>query len=473
MNDGNDFERLVADRLADDGSGVVPARRITAHVGAHLDDTRQRPRWLALIKESPMRYESRLAVGSPAARAAAILAATMLMALTLVAAGVAGQRLLAADAVIVVAQDGSGDHETISAAVAAARDGAEIRVRPGTYVENVVVIDKDLTIAGDGDGDRADIVLELDPDAPPADIDWSTLLDPGDDPDVYALLVNGSNVSLSGITVAAPHEGAAIQAFGDGTVLDIADTTVHSLGEIAGGINAVFWLDGSAGSLRDSHIEGWVQVQAAPRVDIERNEMPAVCLGVFADGADVVIRENTIHGCEFEKGIEIEGASTVLIEDNDIMVEDVEPGPSNPNWGGREGIEVFGGGPSVTIRDNVIHDSVVGIKIPSDASVVLEGNRIVDNEEDGITSLPDGAVVSGNTITDNGRRGLNILSGAMTIEGNEVRGNDVGLFLGRRAEPALSGNTICDNGTDVEIVAELESPPDLDGNEVCGETATT
>ena len=64
---------------------------------------RRYPRWLALIKESPMRTNSRLAVGSPTVRAAAVLAATFLLMLALAAAGAGARILLAADGDIVVA----------------------------------------------------------------------------------------------------------------------------------------------------------------------------------------------------------------------------------------------------------------------------------------------------------------------------------------------------------------------------------
>ena len=55
-----------------------------------------------------MRISISLAVGSPTARVAAIMVATLLLALMVAGAGIAGTRLLAADAAIVVAQDGSG-----------------------------------------------------------------------------------------------------------------------------------------------------------------------------------------------------------------------------------------------------------------------------------------------------------------------------------------------------------------------------
>ena len=151
MSDNNVFERFVADQLADDGSGAAQAERIAALIHERTSERRQWPRWLALIKEPPMRTNSRLAVGSPTARVVAILAATFLLILAMATIGVGAQRLLAAEdeASIIVAADGSGDYITIGEAVAAAADGDKILVRPGTYVESTVV-DKDVRISGDG-----------------------------------------------------------------------------------------------------------------------------------------------------------------------------------------------------------------------------------------------------------------------------------------------------------------------------------
>ena len=157
MTDNSAFDRFVADHLADDGSGSAHAERLAALIDERTGERRQWPRWLALIKDSPMRTTAHLAVGSPTARVAAILAATLLLAVTLAVAGVAGQRLLAAKGPIVVAQDGSGTVTTIAEAVAIAEEGGLVLITPGTYAE-VVVIDKDITLRGDGQ--REQIVIQ-------------------------------------------------------------------------------------------------------------------------------------------------------------------------------------------------------------------------------------------------------------------------------------------------------------------------
>ena len=97
MNDTNAFERFVADQFDRARDTDHATERLHQDITLQAARTRQRPRWLALIKEPPMRISSTLAVGSPMARVAAMMVATLLIALSVAGAGVAGARLLAAD----------------------------------------------------------------------------------------------------------------------------------------------------------------------------------------------------------------------------------------------------------------------------------------------------------------------------------------------------------------------------------------
>jgi len=110
--------------------------------------TRTRPRWLAFIKEPPMRIHSRVAVGSPGVRLAYLVLLTLLLTILATGAVVAGASLVATPA-IVVTQDGSGTYRTITDAVAVAQDGETVLVRPGTYLESIAITE-DITLRGDG-----------------------------------------------------------------------------------------------------------------------------------------------------------------------------------------------------------------------------------------------------------------------------------------------------------------------------------
>jgi hypothetical protein len=83
------LERTVADLLA----GIAPSHPpvdLIPETERALDETRRWPRWLAILKEPPMRHASRVVVGSPTARVAALAAATLLLAVLGVGALVAG-----------------------------------------------------------------------------------------------------------------------------------------------------------------------------------------------------------------------------------------------------------------------------------------------------------------------------------------------------------------------------------------------
>ena len=198
MNDDARFERLFADGLHE----LTPRRapdRLRTQIKAATDEVRPRPRWLALIKEPPMRTNSRLAVGSPTARVAAIMVATLLAAVMLVSAGIAGSQIFAATSPIIVDQSGDGTYETITEAVAMAEDGAEILVRPGSYVE-AVLIDKDITLAGDGP--REDIVISAPVDGPTTVYEAPGVLrfEPA-----YALVIEDTQAEVRGLTSPVPR----------------------------------------------------------------------------------------------------------------------------------------------------------------------------------------------------------------------------------------------------------------------------
>ena len=212
MNDQRSFERLFADRMdAERGSARLPDA-FYDEFHQQASHVRQRPRWLALIKEPPMRISSHVAVGSPTVRVAAIMVATLLLALMVAGAGIAGSQLLAADGPIVVDQSGGGTTTTITEAVAMAEDGDTVLVRPGTYVE-AVIIEKDISLIGDGP--REEIIVEAPEDGPTAPT--GDLL--GSRPDAsYALLLQDVDATVSGLTFRGEH--SRLNARGGSPVLE-------------------------------------------------------------------------------------------------------------------------------------------------------------------------------------------------------------------------------------------------------------
>jgi Tol biopolymer transport system component len=85
-----DEVRALFDATAPSG----PPEHLLANVHTAARQRGRHPRWLALVKEPPMRISSRVAVGSPTVRVAALLAATLLIAILGIGAVVAGASLL-------------------------------------------------------------------------------------------------------------------------------------------------------------------------------------------------------------------------------------------------------------------------------------------------------------------------------------------------------------------------------------------
>jgi Tol biopolymer transport system component len=89
MSDDVRFERLLAEVLSD----LAPTRapdRLVPDILTAASRTRRRPRWLALAIERPMRRRAEVLVGSPTLRLAYVLVLALLVALSAVAALVAG-----------------------------------------------------------------------------------------------------------------------------------------------------------------------------------------------------------------------------------------------------------------------------------------------------------------------------------------------------------------------------------------------
>jgi parallel beta-helix repeat protein len=461
------LERLLADVLDARAPSRPPDRLVPETLRAVRHASRW-PRWLAFVKEPPMRVSSRVAVGSPTARITAILAATLLLAILATGAVIGATSLLAGPAVLVVAQDGSGTHTTLAAAVAVAEDGDTIRVRPGTYTE-AVVIDEDLVISGDGPPEA--IVIEAPLDGPTMLIEQD-----GNEEDPYAILLDDTSTTLSGITFRG--ERSQVVASGGAPTLEglaFEGTGIAFDGTIAPSAryNSIVVNGGSTATVRNNVLTagGPIGVFDQSSPIIEQNTLiggPHIWGRNIADGA--VFRGNTVTDA-IVHGIGVfDGTGAVTIEANVI---------SNP---GAEGITAWVG--TLEITDNRISGGGYGISTEPGADARIEGNRLTDNRiaialgkgwargnslsgNDVGVSLGGTAEASGNEIVD-GVTGIAAMSGSPTISGNSISGNGQGLVIGIGATPVLSGNTICDNAANL-VVPDGADPPDTSGNEICAD----
>jgi hypothetical protein len=89
MNREPRIEPILESQLAEAPTLRAPDR-LRADIASATSRQRQRPPWLASLKEPPMRYRSQLIVGSPTLRLAAIVAATAALTLAIAGAVIAG-----------------------------------------------------------------------------------------------------------------------------------------------------------------------------------------------------------------------------------------------------------------------------------------------------------------------------------------------------------------------------------------------
>jgi hypothetical protein len=471
MNDDTRFELFLEDSLRELAPNRAPDRLRTT-IKTESSRMRPRPRWLALVKEPPMRTSSALAVGSPTVRLAAIVAATLLLMAALAGAGLAGARLLAADGTLVVDQAGGGDYTTIGEAVAAASDDDTILVRPGTYVE-AVIIDSDLTLKGDGPVE--DIVVTAPQDGPVAPV-WTSQ-------DPYAFLIEDADAQISNLTLRGERSQVIIKGGAPTLERMVLEGTGHALES---------WMDendGSSIALTDGStavIRGNTLVGGGP-IAVFSDSVPIIEGNTLTDGPHIfgdfpdggVIRDNLIER-PIVRGIGL-GSGAPIVEGNTVLdSRDI-------------GIQAHAG--TALVKDNLITGAKRGIYIDTDdAAPILEANDISGSTEAGISVNGARPSVQANVLRDNamaidwfgwdglidgneiagGTTGIHIRSGTPMVSANsvqEVDGPGIAI-VGRLADPTLTGNTSCDNVENL-FIEDLASAQVDDSNEICEVTASS
>jgi parallel beta-helix repeat protein len=231
--------------------------------------------------------------------------------------------------VLVVSKNGGGDFDNIQEAVDAARSGDLIQVRSGSYVERVVV-DKTLTIVGDGPGSLVDA-------------DGVPLL-PNSLPSDSAVLVirDAFDVVVEGLTFSGSEDGIIVR--------DSSDITLDNVNASGNGGNGV---------------------------DI-RSSVNVTVSGTFADNGDhgvrvreessqIVLEDGTMTG-NVDDGIRVRDSSDVVVRNN------------NSSQNGDNGIEVRDS-TGIEILDNTANDNAgFGIRV-RDSEALVENNTTVGNQE--------------------------------------------------------------------------------------------
>ncbi|MFV2063500.1 MAG: right-handed parallel beta-helix repeat-containing protein [Chloroflexota bacterium] len=464
MNDDRNLERTIASTYEETAPPREP-RGLLDDILLTTRQTRQRPSWLALIKEPPMRISSSIAVGSPTVRVAAIMVATLLIALVVVGAGIAGSRLLAADGNIIVDQNGGGDYTTITAAVEAALDGDTILVKPGTYAEHLLITEA-ITLEGDGEPDE--IVLEF--------TDEGQRVEGDDVP--YGIWFKDSDAVVRNLTVRGPQVARAIAIDRGAPTLEhlvvdlefpFADRTREALSIV----------DGSTAFLNDVSMNAWLGIiEASPTIESSRISCGT---SIEGPGSDAVLRSNVFRddlpgeaACGW--GLVIENGASPTLEDNDISMQS-------------GGVEISGPGTAPVIKGNRIHDigtlvsagegaeprtvseslTQRAISVTSRAEPLILSNELTGNGA-GIFIGNADPIVEGNTIT-NGTTGIDLVRSSATLTDNIVREMIAnGIAISTDSRPSLVGNRSCDNGRNL-FVDEASSPQLDESNEICADAS--
>ena len=331
-----------------------------------------------------------------------------------------------------------------------AEDGDEILIRPGTYVE-AVVIDKDITVSGEGPRDK--IVITA-PDGGPE----AAIRDDRFRTEPYAVQLLRTSATLSNATLAG--ERSLVHATGGSpTVTGLHFVSVGTPGWLEDKAGSSIMVSaGSTATIRDNTIAGGGSIAvfdlSEPIIEANTRVGGAHIWGGYGDGA--VIRGNTIDG-SLASGISLRNPASMTIEGNVI---------SNPS---SYGVEIRDGSPAV--EDNTVSGaSIAAVSVGGVGEATLRGNRLIGNgmaiSWSGTEGLIERNAVEGN------RAGIVIAGGSPVVRDNTVEGTETrGIAVLGGATPILSGNTSCDNGRNLYIV-DGAAPEDDGTNEICEDAVT-
>jgi len=365
-----------------------------------------------------------------------------------------------------VSADGSGDFATISEAVAAAQDGDTIVVRPGTYAE-AIVIDKDITLTGDGPRDEI-VIMAVDENGPELNVEVVGFVET----EPYGLWLTAPGATVSDLTVSTPRRAAGVLVTSGSPILErltFNGIEVEKKSSYDGGYTAMIFTGDSSPTIRESHWDGYAAVRDGASATFDGNTITANT--VSADGpGETSVRNNTfldgggvsmslkvtgvVEGNEFaDGGIGVDSASSVEVRGNTI-----------DGATGSAAIYISGAGTHADVSGNTVTDAKNGVWLGHGAAATVEGNMLGASQV-GITISRSDATIDGNTIEGEGA-GIAIVSGGSpTITGNTIDVGGRGIAVGDRTSPTISGNVVCGGAESIHVWDGAE--PQLGDNEIC------
>jgi nitrous oxidase accessory protein NosD len=354
---------------------------------------------------------------------------------------------------LMVAADGSGDYGTIAEAVTAADDGDTIRVQPGIYTEGFV-IDKDITLMGDGVLDSIIIEAHEDPKMWPI---GTYCGEDGVELDGCAIVLQDTSATVAGITFRG--YGAGIEIAGGAPTLQglrfeqVGPSWINFVEPVG---TPIIVGGGSRATISDNE---FVESGAIEIVD---GSAPLISGNTLRDGATIfafdaspetVISDNEISD-PLAWAIYLGAPSSLTIEGNTFR----NPATTAIAFH-------YGSGYSPVIRGNTFSSApAAALVIPANSAVTIEDNLFEGNGTGVIVNDSDAQVI-GNTIRD-GNAGIVAVGGsAPVISGNIIDVEGRGITIGQGTNATVEGNTVCGGESSIYL-AEGAEPQVLD-NQIC------
>ncbi len=306
-----------------------------------------------------------------------------------------------------------GDYNTLNAAVAAAKPGDRILVRPGLYKEGIV-IEKPIEIVGDGE--LGDVVIEANGE--------------------NAILFKASMGRIANLTLRQTGGGNWYCVDIAQGRLDLEDCDISSQSNACVGIH-----NGADPRLRRNRIHDGksvgVYVYENGQGVLEDNDIFANALAgvVIMEGSNPTLRRNRVHDGK-QVGVHVYENGQGVLEDNDIFANALS------------GVEIKEGG-NPTLRRNRIHDGKsAGVSVGQNGQGVLEDNDVFANELSNVQTKEGGnPTLRRNQIHDGKENGVLVWqNGKGILEDNDIFANAFsGVEIREWGNPTLRRNRISKN----------------------------
>ena len=336
-----------------------------------------------------------------------------------------------------------------------AEDGDTILVRRGTYDDEPVVINKDITIRGDGDRDQIVVAVSAEMAVNATERDF--------DPELpRAFLFRASDATLENLTLRGDSSGIVVFG-GTPTLRELFfDGTGHVFGIDPGDTvpSGLSFIEGSTAIIEDS-------VLSDTHVSVETGASPTIRRTTFKDnsgiwiqgsGVDPIIRDNIFEASQGDANV-IWGGARPVVEGNTISGHQTAIQIQDGGW------QIPDTGTDAVVRNNTsVGSRAAAISVSPGAAATITDNVLLDNGV-GINAGSD-TVIKGDRV-ERGGIGIVLVGGSPSLVDNVIEGVTAqGILVGKDTSPTLSGNTSCLNGENFKIVDG--ATPDIDAtNEIC------